>query len=228
MTSLDSETRVERLVVWTHRSYDMSPIVDALLSQVSHSESWVAFDCETTGLTPRSRVIEIGAIHFNASGENVGQFQQLANPHCRIPRIVTDLTGLTDEDIRDAPPSQQVIQQFLEWLPPDAPIMAHNVEFDLQMFANGLSSSGTILSRRVILDTLQLARALGIFNDCRLSTIANTLNDQPVLRLHRSLCDAAVVKQLFLHARVLRQGKVLDPSIPDDGPASGHRCLSTK
>lgn len=61
-----------------------------------------------------------------------------------------------------------------------------------------------------------------------ISTIANSLNYKPVERIHRALCDAAVVKRLFLHARSLRHGKALEPKISDNCPASGQHCLSTE
>ena len=69
---------------------------------------WVAFDLETTGLSAKAdQIIEIGAVKFTAR-ETLGEFQTFVNPNRRIPRFITDLTGITQSDVNSAPAISEV------------------------------------------------------------------------------------------------------------------------
>ena len=63
----------------------------------------VAIDIETTGLDPQAdAIIEIGAVRFN--GHRVeGEWITLINPNRPIPPLITGLTGITNEMVRNAP-----------------------------------------------------------------------------------------------------------------------------
>ena len=73
--------------------------------------SMVAIDIETTGLDPqKDAIIEIAAVRFN--GHRVeAEWSKLINPGRPIPRIINQLTGITDEMVRNAPPVRAVIQE---------------------------------------------------------------------------------------------------------------------
>ena len=90
----------------------------------------IALDIETTGLEPhRDAIIEIGAVCFD--GERViGRWQSLINPQRLVPPMITQLTGITNEMVRDAPPIQAVIGEFADFVG-DFPVVGHNVSFDL-------------------------------------------------------------------------------------------------
>jgi ATP-dependent DNA helicase DinG len=92
--------------------------------------SIIAFDLETTGLDPQTdTIIEIGAVRFN--GRRVeGEFNTLINPGRPIPPFITQLTGITDQMVREAPPIRAVLGELKEFLG-DSPILGHNVRFDL-------------------------------------------------------------------------------------------------
>jgi len=65
---------------------------------------YVALDLETTGLDPvRDAIIEVGAVKFDDQRE-LGRFGSLVRPGRPIPIQVTQLTGITDHDVLDAPP----------------------------------------------------------------------------------------------------------------------------
>ena len=60
-------------------------------------------DVETTGLSAReNHVIEIGIVKVK-NLKIAGKFQSFVNPGCKIPYFITQFTGITDEDIIDAP-----------------------------------------------------------------------------------------------------------------------------
>ncbi len=89
----------------------------------------VFLDIETTGGSPRySRITEIGALRVE-SGKIVGQFKQLINPEERVPSFITNLTGISDDMLWDAPLFKGIADE-LEVFFDDALFIAHNVNFD--------------------------------------------------------------------------------------------------
>jgi len=90
----------------------------------------VALDLETTGLDPfRDAIIEIGAVKYDGS-QIIGKWQSLINPQRLIPAPITQLTGITNEMVQDAPPIKAVIQDFADFVG-DLPVIGHNINFDL-------------------------------------------------------------------------------------------------
>jgi DNA polymerase-3 subunit epsilon len=93
----------------------------------------IAFDTETTGLKPEEgdRIIELGAvemINYIPSGRT---FRTLINPGRGVSADTVRITGITDDDLKDAPPFEapEVIDAFLEFIG-DATLVAHNAGFD--------------------------------------------------------------------------------------------------
>ncbi len=114
----------------------------------------VALDIETTGLDPRKdRVIEIGAVRFNGSRVE-DEFETLVNPGMVIPPFITQLTGINNEMVRKAPPLNAVIQDLADFVG-DAPVLGHNIRFDLSF----LQPHG-ILRENIALDTYELASVM--------------------------------------------------------------------
>ena len=64
----------------------------------------MAVDIETTGLGRDARIIELGAVRIR-HGRKVASYSQLVNPQIPIPAKVTQITGITDRDVRHQPPS---------------------------------------------------------------------------------------------------------------------------
>ena len=96
---------------------------------MSFDEEYVAFDLETTGLyARRDRIIEIGAVRMRG-GKEIDRFQSFVNPGMRLEKRTTELTGITDEMLRDAPELAQVLPQFLDFVGGRV-LVAHNADFD--------------------------------------------------------------------------------------------------
>ena len=71
--------------------------------------TFVVVDLETTGLNPdEDKIIEIGAIKF-VDGVETETFETLVNPGMPIPDFITRLTGIKDEDVKDAPAIDEVL-----------------------------------------------------------------------------------------------------------------------
>jgi ATP-dependent DNA helicase DinG len=165
--------------------------------------SLVALDLETTGLDPvRDAIIEIGAVRFRGARVE-GQVSQLINPGRPIPPFITRLTGIDDSMVAEAPRLQDVLPA-LDHLVGDAPVIGHNVSFDLSF----LQTRG-LFSDSPAIDTFDLASvmlpAIGRYN---LAAIARHLGI-PVPVTHRAAADAQTTHQVFLrlveHAQGLPQ-----------------------
>jgi DNA polymerase-3 subunit alpha (Gram-positive type) len=163
------------------------------------SRRWIAFDCETTGLLPHARLLEIGAVAFRESGVIESEFQRLVRPPVVLPQFVVELTGITQDMIRDAETSAIVLKQFLDWLPHRGILVGHNVAFDLAAIEN---EDRHLLDRLRLnyVDSLAIARRMGEFPDNRLETIAGVLQKDANRSRHRALEDAHVVRELMLRA----------------------------
>ncbi|MEW5868609.1 MAG: helicase C-terminal domain-containing protein [Chloroflexota bacterium] len=152
----------------------------------------VALDLETTGLDPeKDAIIEIGAVRFNDRRVE-GEWSTLIHPGRRIPPFITQLTGISDQMVLRAPPIQDVLAD-LENFVGNAPILGHNVRFDLSF----LRRHG-LFTRNVALDSYEMAAVLlptaGRYG---LGALAQALN-VPLPATHRALDDAQATRGVFL------------------------------
>jgi DNA polymerase-3 subunit epsilon len=166
----------------------------------------VAFDLETTGLRAEvHRIVEVGAIRFDATGAETGTFQSLVNPGCPVPEEARAVHGLGDADLADAPPARDVLALFLAWLgdPAEVLLLAHNASFDAGFLAWELSRAGLAEPGHQVVDTLPLARRfLTQVPNHRLGTLAERLGFD-CGQTHRALADCRRVKQLWLYLQTL-------------------------
>ena len=157
-------------------------------------ETLISLDIETTGLDRDNDVIiEIGAVKF--SNEIVeDKFRSYVNPGRRIPAFVVQLTGITNDDVIEAPPLLEVLQQ-LEAFVGTAPVLGHNVGFDL-----GFVRKYGALQKNEHIDTMDLAAAvLSPARDRRysLGALATELGVE-LPATHRALDDARVTHAVYL------------------------------
>lgn len=158
--------------------------------------SFVVFDLETTGLSAINDMItEIGAVKI-VDGVVVDTFSELINPERPIPPKITEITGITDEMVKDKPTINMIISSFKEFIG-DSVLVAHNASFDLGFIREKMRINNIKINNPV-LDTLELSRA--VFPDLkshRLNIIAKHL-DISLINHHRAVDDATATAEIFL------------------------------
>ena len=149
---------------------------------------YVAFDLETTGLSAQHDVIiEIGAVVMKR-GEVLDTFQTFVAPGRKLTPKIIDLTGITDEMLVGAPPIDEILPKFLEFVG-GRPLCAHNADFDIG-FVTAACERLNIPFQPTSLDTLILAQnLLPDLGKYKLNIVADFLS-LPDFNHHRASDDA--------------------------------------
>jgi len=145
------------LIVWWFARRKKQPLHPADLSMLP--ERFVVYDLETTGLeASRHEIIEIGAILVNRDSDDHLTFQTLVKPRKRIPKKITQITGITTEMVaQEARPLQEALTLFREFVG-DLPLVAFNAEFDDAFLRTACASIDTSPFTNEVCCALKLAR----------------------------------------------------------------------
>lgn len=176
---------------------DGEPIAYNSKDIVLDDAEYIVFDVETTGLSAiYDTIIEIAAVKIR-EGEVIDTFESFANPHHRLSATTIDLTGITDDMVRNAPDIDEVLRNFYEWCE-DGIFVAHNASFDMGFLDAGLKKMGIPKTTNGVVDTLELARFLyPDFKNHRLNTLCKRF-DIELTQHHRAIYDAEATGYLFL------------------------------
>jgi len=164
-----------------------APRKNTLLTRI-----YVALDLETTGLDPqRDGILEIGAVKFRGD-EVLDTFSSLINPGRPIPQKITELTGIHDAMVQNAPSLWTMLPRLSSFVR-DLPVIGHNVAFDL-----GFLRRHKVLAGNESLDTFELAGILVPHEErYSLGKLTESLG-VPEPQEHRALSDSQLAHQLFL------------------------------
>ena len=165
-------------------------------SLLSFPESYVVIDLETTGLDPRyDEIIEIAGIRFD-NGVEAERFQTLVNPRREIDPFITELTGITDEMLEDAPKIDVVLPEFLKFIG-DSVLIGHNVNFDINFLYDNAEYLLLPPVSNDFIDTMRISRRLykEMLNH-KLETLITYLGVGDTVE-HRALGDCIFTQQCF-------------------------------
>ncbi|BEP29336.1 PolC-type DNA polymerase III [Helicovermis profundi] len=159
-------------------------------------QEFVVFDIETTGLSYKnSKITEIGAIKV-VGGSIVDRFSELVNPEIMIPDNIVELTGITDEMVKNKETIDKILPKFLQFVG-DSPVVAHNAKFDVSFIKENARKINAEFNPRV-LDTLSLSRLLlKSIKRHKLSTVAKHLKIK-LENHHRAIDDALATAKIFI------------------------------
>lgn len=119
-------------------------------------KSYIAFDLETTGLSPQEHeIIEIGALKVR-EGKVVDRFMEFVHPDKPITSMITNITHITNDMVAGARSCPEVIHDFLSFCEDDV-LIGHNVMFDYSFVKCSAVREGLTFEKMGI-DTLKIAK----------------------------------------------------------------------
>ena len=161
-------------------------------------KKFVIVDIETTGNSPKNgdRIIQFAAVVVE-NNSIIDIYTTYVNPGIPIPLFITELTGISNEDVQHAPMFPEVADKILS-LFQDGCFVAHNVHFDLNFLQEEFVRAGKPILTCPFLDTVELSRIfMPTLESYKLSDIASFAgfeHDRP----HQADSDAIVTAEWFL------------------------------
>ena len=185
-------------VIYGVEGYLVDDLQDVAVNEKGQSlnGTYVVFDLETTGFSSiKDKIIEIGAVKVE-NGVITDKFSTFVNPKVPIPFEITNLTGITDDMVMEAPDIETILPQFLEFVG-DAVLVAHNASFDVSFIEQNcryqditpdFTSVDTVAMARILLPTL---------SKFKLNVVANALHIS-LENHHRAVDDAGATAEIFV------------------------------
>jgi DNA polymerase-3 subunit epsilon len=172
----------------------------------------IVLDTETTGLDPYQghRLVEIGCIELLNRFPSGKSFHKYLNPERDIPAEAYAVHGLSTEFLRDKPYFSEICEELVEFIG-DAPLVAHNANFDLGFLNAELERCGrALVGRERLVDTLLLARRRhpagpnGLDHLCARYGIDNSRRTK-----HGALLDAELLAEVYVELIGGRQASLI-------------------
>lgn len=174
---------------------------------------FVCVDLETTGVSTRSRVIEIGAVRFNSSGTLTREFSSLAFPGHGYLHGAEFIHGISQREVESAAPIGAVLRQLVDFVG-DRVVVAHNLPFENRFLGSELERALMEPGDNVGFCTYSAARRfVSTGTNHKLATLAQHFGIREGSS-HRALPDARVGAHLaFKLLQLVASGAVtLRPS----------------
>lgn len=139
------------------------------------NQEYVVYDTETTGLNcKQDQMIEIGAVKVK-NNEIIDRFDELICCDRPLPKIIVELTNITDEMLKGKDTEENVTKRFLEFCG-DLPLVAHNAAFDISFVEAAVEKYNLKPFNNTVLDTMGIARAMyPSWKNHKLSTLVKNL-----------------------------------------------------
>ncbi|WP_270321990.1 PolC-type DNA polymerase III [Lactococcus petauri] len=166
-------------------------------------EHYVVFDFETTGFSPqKNEIIQIGAVKYDQSHQEIARFNQLIKPTCSyLPTKISELTGIWPASLLGQPVLAEVLPDFIAFSR-DSLMVAHNAPFDVSFLYQAIVDCeiGDAPHFQVY-DTLSEAKKLVQMPNYKLETFKDVLGID--LRSHDALNDCLITARLYQYLQDL-------------------------
>lgn len=169
-------------------------------SLIDFPTDYVLLDIETTGLDSQcDEIIEIGAIKARDL-KVVDTFHSLIKPKHQIDEFITELTGITNEMVMNAPNIKEVLPMFISFCDNNI-LIGHNVNFDINFIYDNLLNCNMNPLKNNFVDTLRLARRiLPELSHHRLQDLAEYYNINTEGN-HRSMKDVEITNIIYFNLK---------------------------
>ena len=192
------ESNPDFKIIYGLEGYLVDDMIDIVINpkEATLNDDFVVFDIETTGFSPeKNNIIEIGAVKVS-KGKIVDRYSVFVNPKEPIPYRITQLTGISDEMVADAPFISEILPEFLEFAK-GCVLVAHNAIFDMG-FIMRKAADLHISQEFSYLDTLAAARVLmPKMGKYTLDSLCKELKIS-LENHHRAVDDAGATAEIFV------------------------------
>lgn len=168
----------------------------------------IIFDTETTGLTLPSavsadrqpRLIEFGAIKLGKGGRIISELSQLIYPEELISETITKITGVTNEELKDAPKFRDFLPTLRRFFGKTKWLIAHNAPFDVSILKYELvrSACDDFPWPEDVIDTAQEYAPIIGYNPF-LKTIYSHVLGKELAQTHRAIDDVRALHEALVH-----------------------------
>lgn len=172
-------------------------------------KDYVSFDLETTGFGKTAEIIDIGAVKVR-NLEIVDTFSELVKPAHYISNQITELTGISQQDVINCRSVKDVLSDFVDFIGDDV-LIGHNIaSFDLPIIKRVAANVLGVQLEPKYIDTMRLVKPCMGLCDRKLQTaldhygIINT-------RAHRAFEDSKATHELYI--ALLGDGAAPYPSV---------------
>ncbi|MEC0127425.1 3'-5' exonuclease [Paenibacillus pabuli] len=189
-------------------------IVEELKVPHLHGRTYCIFDLEGTGINPAEESItQFGAMYYNRGEPFDSSFSSLVRALKPIPEAVAKLTGISNEDMVEAPSFAKTYHAFLDFIGDKVLVTQAGYEYDLPMLKRHCEMYGLPMFTNPVLDT----KAMFTYIHPEISEVISTdfliryydLNTDGIHR-HNALADCSVIARIFEHVLNEYQALALD------------------
>ena len=174
-----------------------APVVDNSVTDDKGRGPLAIIDFETTGLSPNegARATEIAAVIWQ-EGRIVRHYQSLMNAGVRVPHFITNLTGITNDMVRRAPPAAKVMREVVDFVG-DIPFVAHKASFDRRFWDAELALIGRVRKQAFACSMLAARRVYPNAPNHKLGTLAAFAKLPSTGKAHRAMADVEMTAHLL-------------------------------
>lgn len=187
------------------KMYFREKILKDAIKKLAENQQIIFFDTETTGLSPETdKVIQLSAtkceIDNGLIGSEIETLEIYINPEMQLPKIITQITGITDKMLEDAPTETEVFHKINAFFGKNTLVCGHNVSFDCRMLESMYKRNNNQFIVNSI-DTLAIARELlpkpSVVSSHKLGVLVEYYGLNDGLTFHNAIDDVIATQRLL-------------------------------
>lgn len=181
-------------------------------NRVAFPQDYIVLDLETTGLSSdHDEIIEVSALKVHC-GKIIDRYETLIHPLQEIPSFISDLTGITNDMVLNAPYFSDILSELIDFIG-NLYIVGHNVNFDINFLYDSLMNAAGVPLMNDYIDTLRISRKLyPNMQHHKLINLIEYLDIVPDGNLHRASQDTYCTLQCFLKMQEDVSNRFKNPS----------------